>query len=55
MTYGFYLDNTLSLPIGTIIALSFDNYLSDNLLLCDGSTFDETIYPELYIALGNSN
>ena len=24
-------------------------------LLCNGSTFDQTIYPELYILLGNSN
>jgi hypothetical protein len=26
-----------------------------DLLLCDGSTFDENIYPELYSILGDSN
>ena len=27
----------------------------DNFLLCDGSTFDQLLYPELYTFLGNSN
>ena len=31
------------------------NVNSSNLLYCDGSTFDQNDYPELYTVLGDSN
>lgn len=43
-----------SISIGTI-KIWYSNTIEDGWLLCDGSTFDQDIYPELYAFLGNSN
>lgn len=43
-----------SISIGTI-KLWYSNTIEDGWLLCDGSTFDQAIYPELYAFLDNSN
>jgi hypothetical protein len=43
-------------PAGTIIAFGGAmSSLPPGWLLCDGTTFDQTKYPDLYTALGNSN
>ena len=45
-----------TIPVGTIISyvLAVAN-LPPGWLLCDGSTFNQAIYPELYRARGNKN
>lgn len=45
------------MPVGTIIAYgsSKTDSLPPGWLLCDGSQFDQTKYPDLYAALGNSS
>ena len=40
-------------PIGTIIS-TYKKIQPRNYLYCDGSTFDETIYPALYLYLGSN-
>ena len=40
-------------PIGTIIS-TYKKIQPRNYLYCDGSTFDETIYPALYLYLGTN-
>lgn len=41
-------------PLGSIIAYPSDTLPNDNWLFCDGSTFDETKYPALYLLLGSN-
>lgn len=41
------------LPVGAITAFTA-NTIPSGWLLCDGSTFDETLYPSLFIALGGN-
>ena len=41
------------LPVGAITAFTANN-IPSGWLLCDGSTFDETLYPALFIALGGN-
>lgn len=41
------------LPVGAITAFTA-NSIPSGWLLCDGSTFDETLYPALFIALGGN-
>lgn len=41
------------LPVGAITAFTA-NTIPSGWLLCDGSTFDETLYPALFIALGGN-
>jgi hypothetical protein len=40
-------------PVGTIIS-TYKKIQPRNYLYCDGSTFDETIYPALYLYLGSN-
>ena len=40
-------------PIGTIIS-TYKKIQPRNYLYCDGSTFDETLYPALYLYLGTN-
>jgi hypothetical protein len=43
-------------PAGTIVAFGgTTSSLPPGWLLCDGTTFDQTKYPDLYTVLGNSN
>lgn len=43
-------------PAGTIVAFGgATSSLPTGWLLCDGTAFDQTKYPDLYTALGNSN
>lgn len=41
------------LPVGAITAFTA-NSIPSGWLLCDGSTFDETLYPALFLALGGN-
>lgn len=41
------------LPVGAITAFTA-NTIPSGWLLCDGSTFDETLYPALFLALGGN-
>lgn len=41
-------------PLGSIIAYPSNTLPNDNWLFCDGSTFDETKYPALYLLLGSN-
>ncbi len=46
----------IAFPVGTVISYLFPaTNLPSGWLLCDGSTFDQTQYPELYRMLGNKN
>lgn len=46
----------VAFPVGTVISYLFAaTNLPTGWLLCDGSTFDQTQYPELYRMLGNKN
>lgn len=46
----------IAFPVGTVISYLFAaTNLPAGWLLCDGSTFDQTQYPELYRMLGNKN
>lgn len=40
------------MPLGAVVILANNTILPDGYLLCDGSTFDETVYPALYAYLG---
>lgn len=43
-------------PVGTIVTFAFAaSNLPPGWLLCDGSNFDSSTYPDLYQLLGNSN
>src|SRR5574343_1093758 len=42
---------TSSIPVGTIIAW-YSNTIPSGWLLCDGSTFDTVLYPDLFAVLG---
>ena len=45
-----------AVPVGTIVAFGCDPAsLPPGWLLCDGSQFNQTKYPDLYAARGNSN
>lgn len=43
--------NASGLPIGTIIEQEKNDTIPTGYLLCDGSVFDETLYPALYMYL----
>ena len=43
-----------SIPVGTIVAY-YGSTIPDGWLLCNGSTFTQADYPDLYTFLGNSN
>lgn len=43
-----------SVPVGAVMAFA-QGTTQTGWLLCDGSTFDRTVYPALYTYLGNSN
>ena len=46
----------VAFPVGTVISYLFAaTNLPTGWLLCDGSTFDQNQYPELYRMLGNKN
>ena len=42
------------IPVGALLAFS-STTIPDGWLLCDGSIFDQAVYPLLFAALGNSN
>lgn len=44
-----------ALPVGVVLPFLGASAPSASWLVCDGSAFDETVYPELYQFLGNSN
>lgn len=41
-------------PVGCVVAFAVSN-LPEGFILADGSTFNQTLYPDLYEYLGNSN
>jgi hypothetical protein len=45
---------SLGVPVGTVITFA-GRFVPPGYLLCDGSVFDQLIYPELFVTLGNSN
>ena len=46
--------NASGLPLGSIISIGNDEVVPEGYLKCDGSTFDETLYPALYLMLGSN-
>jgi microcystin-dependent protein len=47
-------EGNVGLPVGAVLSFPAGTTQA-GWLLCDGSTFDRTVYPALYTYLGNSN
>ncbi|MFD0966001.1 phage tail protein, partial [Seminibacterium arietis] len=47
--------NKKGVPLGSIVAFPTQVRSPQGFLLCDGSTFEQDTYPDLYRTLGNSN